>query len=507
MNSQRRSFLKNTMAMAAATSFASVSKARQVGNNEQKNNVVGFPDLEKEVKRTNPDFIVYVPKSADGSTAETNNQHFLVFEGPDGSLMSVWTQATLEGHGDHRMVFSKSTDKGRTWAEPKFLAGVKAGEGKPIPPGTPTPEPMTWERPDYDMLQKKYNMKSMANWGYPMVSKSGRIYVVYNQFQGITDFNPQMTGTMDAVYSDDNGLSWSKPQTIPMKKSIWDHPDPSIPPNWIVWQMPHRDLQDRWYVGLTRWVSTGGPPSYETVCSFMRYENIDEDPEPKDIRISWFASDHTAVKVPNPPNPLKSVSQEPSIVRLPDLRLFCTMRTSTGYIWYTISEDDGETWTSTKPLLYHDHGRPVLSPLFCTPIYKLSDGRYILIHHPAFRTPELREKYDIPRTGGRMDQRFRRPAFIALGEYRPNAEQPIWFSESKFFFDSDSVPLGPKGMISTGGYGSFTTFRGENVYWYEDRKFFLLGRKITDELLADLEVPESVDKLEYLSENDFGRQL
>ena len=42
------------------------------------------------------------------------NEHFLVFDGPDGSLMAVWTQSTREGAGDHRIVFSRSEDEGVT---------------------------------------------------------------------------------------------------------------------------------------------------------------------------------------------------------------------------------------------------------------------------------------------------------------------------------------------------------------------------------------------------------
>jgi hypothetical protein len=141
----------------------------------------------------------------------------------------------------------------------------------------------------------------------------------------------------------------------------------------------------------------------------MRYENIDDDPQPKDIQISWFASDQKAVKVPHPDLPTASLAEEPSIARLPDNRLFCTMRTLTNYIWYTMSADDGETWSATKPLLYHDHGMPLISPYFCTPIYRLHDGRYILIHHPAYKTPELLKTYKVVNAMG------------ATGHARPSA--------------------------------------------------------------------------------------
>lgn len=56
-------------------------------------------------------------------------------------------------------------------------------------------------------------------------------------------------------------------------------------------------------------------------------------------------------------DPLNTVAQEPSIVCLPDKRLFCVMRTMTGYIWYSVSSDSGETWGNLRPLLRKDHGQ------------------------------------------------------------------------------------------------------------------------------------------------------
>ena len=59
-------------------------------------------DLELELRRSEPDYVVYRPRSVDGSTFDTGNEHSLVFDGPDGSLMAVWTQSSYEGAGDHR---------------------------------------------------------------------------------------------------------------------------------------------------------------------------------------------------------------------------------------------------------------------------------------------------------------------------------------------------------------------------------------------------------------------
>ena len=44
---------------------------------------------------TRPDFVVFVPQVAADGVTDTGNEHFLVFDGPDKSLMVVWTQSKI----------------------------------------------------------------------------------------------------------------------------------------------------------------------------------------------------------------------------------------------------------------------------------------------------------------------------------------------------------------------------------------------------------------------------
>jgi hypothetical protein len=416
--------------------------------------------LDLEIKRTKPDFVVYKPGSLDGSTFDTGNEHFLVTDAPDGALMAVWTQSSYEGAGDHRIMFSRSLDEGATWEKPIRIVGpTKPGDG------------------------------FMSSWGFPMTTRSGRIYVLWNQYQGIDDVIHQHTGTMDGCFSDDLGKTWSQPVTVPMPRSPYDDPDPKVPSNWIVWQLPIRDLTGRWFTGFSRWVSKAvrTPPhnnswtAWETVVEFMRFENLDEDPAVQDIQISYSGWGDQAMRVPHYANPMLSIAQEPSLVRLPDRRLFCTMRTASGMVWYTVSADDGRTWRNPQPLLRKDRGLPVLEPLCCCPIYELAPGEYILLHHNNDGRFEGCQPED---TG-----KNRRPAFIARGEFRPGAEQPIWFSDSKMLMDNDGQGIGPLKRIECGVYPSFTRRGGNFILWHPDRKFFLLGKRITREFLADLTVP------------------
>ena len=431
-------------------------------------------DIEKELGRSNPDYVVYKPGEALGN-GDSGNQHFLVFDGPDGSMMAIWTQHMHEGSGDHRIVFTRSDDEGETWDPPKRIAGP------------------TEIAPD-----------KQASWGFPMVSKSGRIYVLYNRSLGYGDFDKQLpegwrdinwiitSGKMEGIYSDDAGKTWSEPQEIAMPKSPLSNPDPDIPETWIVWQKPERISGGKYFVGFTRWISpvvrvpkhNGSVHSADSVTEFMRFENIDDDPESQDIKITHTAWGDQALRVPYYNNPTMSCAQEPSIVKLPDNRLFVIMRTMAGCIWYSVSSDEGMTWSNPQPLLYKDHGKPILEPLACTHIFQLSDGRFALFHH---NNNGRVEGLDNPEFANESDEWFsvglnRRPLFMAIGEFKLDADQPIWFDESKPFADNadeEGHVTADPGECSIGMYGSFTNRKGNDVVWFCDRKTYLVGKKIS----------------------------
>ncbi len=427
------------------------------------------PDLKQEVQRTHPDFIVYIPNSQDDSLADTGNEHFLVFDGPDSSLMAVWTQSSVENYdpslpGDQHITFSRSADEGVTWAKPRIIAGPKkAGECL------------------------------IASWGYPLVSKSGRIYVLYSQHVARFDTYFHHTGWLHGIYSDDHGLTWSKPQNVPVARSINDNSDPSMPPNMLCWQKPLRLGKDgRYLAGFTRWTSfavrkpaTDSWISADARVEFMRFENVDDNPEPQDLKIRWFAANEQALAVPFPGHPENSACQEPTIVRLPDNRLFCVMRTSSGSPFWSVSSDGGETWIQPRRLLRRDGGAPLQHPLSPCPMYDVGgntagSGDYVLFIH--------NHDGHYKNFGPTESHGHRRPICLVRGHFQAGAEQPVWFDEPVLFMDHTGVGLGKPG---TGGrtdlalYSSFTVRNGQAVLWYPDRKFFLLGRKIARRIPAN----------------------
>jgi hypothetical protein len=421
--------------------------------------------IAKELRATKPDFVVFVPKVEGDKVADTGNEHFLVFDGPDGSLMAVWTQSSVENFSaalppDQHIAFARSDDEGKTWTEPRIVAGPKRpGDGL------------------------------MASWGYPLVSKKGRLYVLYSQHVGRFDTFFHHTGWLHGIYSDDAGKTWSAPQEIPIARSIHDNPDPTMPPNMLCWQKPLRLGEGGKYLaGFTRWTSHAVIPhkvkdwrAADARVEFMRFENVDDSPEPRDLKISWFASNEKALAVPFPGHAELSACQEPSIVKLPDGRLFVVMRTATGSPYWSQSRDGGETWETPRVLLRKDAGAPLLHPLSPCPIYDVGgeaagSGKYALFLH---NHDGHYKNYGPTDTGF-----HRRPVYLAVGRFQPGGDQPVWFDEPQSFMDHDGVPLGKPGTtgrLDLALYASSTVRQGKAVLWYPDRKFFLLGRAIGEE--------------------------
>ncbi|MBT8044391.1 MAG: glycoside hydrolase [Verrucomicrobiae bacterium] len=427
--------------------------------------------MAKQLHITKPDYVVFVPKLEEEGPSDTGNEHFLVFDGPDGSLMAVWTQSSVENSSpetppDQHIVFSQSADEGKTWSPARILVGPKkAGDGH------------------------------MASWAFPLVSRKGRIYILYNQSIGRHDSFIHTTAWLHGIYSDDNGATWSQPQNVPVARSINDNPDPTMPPNILCWQKPTRlGKEGRYLAGFTRWTSFAvRPPSPKSLgtadsrVEFMRFENVDDNPEPRDLQISWFMSDEKALAVPCKGYPQNSVCQEPSIVKLPDGRLFCVMRTAAGSPFWSVSADLGETWTKPRRLLDKDGGKPLRHPVSPCPIYDVEgneagSGQYVLFihdhdgHFKGFRPKPLVLGF------------VRRPVYLVRGNFQPGADQPVWFEAQELFMDHDNTSLGKpgtNGRFDMSLYSSLTARKGQTVLWYPDRKFFLLGRILKREESED----------------------
>jgi hypothetical protein len=110
---------------------------------------------------------------------------------------------------------------------------------------------------------------------------------------------------------------------------------------------------------------------------------VDDNPEVQGLKLSWFAANEKALAVPFPGHPEVSACQEPGIVKLPDGRLSCVMRTASGSPFWNVSADLGENWTQPRRLLRKDGGQPLPHPLSPCLMYDVGgntagSSRYVL---------------------------------------------------------------------------------------------------------------------------------
>lgn len=393
--------------------------------------------IKSERARTAPDYILYTPTFRE---YESDNVHLhVVYHKQYDGLIAFWTQSSVEGFGNNHLLLAYSKDDGKTWTKPQYILGV---------------------RPDSKPNEKQ------ASWGFPVVSASGRIYLFYFRETDYVDNSRQLTAAFACIVSDDFGKTWSESVDIPMRITPYDN---GMIQNNNVCQTPFRLPDGAVLIGMTKWTSYAVcPPNgkwYEDDAHlyFMRLENIDDDPDPKNLKITFLPDDIHGVGIPLGDG-IRSCAQEPFTVCLPDGRLFCTLRTALGYAAYTVSADGGHTWSIPKPLRYDD-GKELIHPLSPCPIYALPEkGKYLFLYHN--RAEDI---------GGSRNTVYR-----IVGTFDEKSDQPI-------VFENGTQSLWMEVPPETGAlnirfdlalYGSVTNKDGKMILWYPERKFFLLGKDI-----------------------------
>ncbi len=409
-------------------------------------------DAPRDILVNKPDYVVFVPKQSykpelrdPAKTGDTYNDHFQVLNNPsNGHYYAFWTQASKEGDIDQHIVFSKSLDEGYTWTEPVIVAGSPC-RARPM---------------------------AIASWQQPMLSKSGRLYCLWcQQVSG-----RGLTGALFGVYSDDEGETWSAPRDVKLPRTDADDPNPAVPAGWIQWQRPLRQgPQGQYFVATSRHGKAPYDDAPKCKIEFWQYDNIDDNPNVEDIKVTYFAANRDALDVSKmtggpyfKPRPSREVEalEEASVVKLPDGRLFALMRSSIGHPVWSQSRDGGKTWSNPKALLDRDGGKPFLHPRSPCPMYDwkgedAASGMYFALVHNKF---DFKKDYAYQERG---------PLFLIAGRFNPAAkDQPIEFSVPKMF--------APR-TWGNSFYSSYTVQSGRGILWFNDLKFYLLGREIGPE--------------------------
>ena len=415
----------------------------------------------REIDRTQPDCIVYRPSAERAPDAE--NQQIIGLVTPGGHWLLTWTMATHENNPDQHVVVSRSEDRGATWSAPRWIDGAttaqQAGPGRG---------------------------KFQASWPFFIAAPAlGRIYLFYNKNIGRTDARDDTTGILRFRYSEDDGRTWSAPYDhLRIGRGAIDHPDPTMPVNFVTCFQSMLAPDGVPLASLTRWGS--GSPHLLNVNSevwFLRFENLLTERDPAKLVLTTWPEGRTGLQVPHPLRMNQSLAQEAATVTLPDGRLFTVMRTLQGALFWSMSRDDGRSWAShwtdadeTKPLpvfplRYSDDGELVHSPIVCSPIFEYAPGKYCLIYfNNDGYLPGARHPTDY--------QVNRRDAWIVCGRFVAGPGQPVVFGEPRRLATADGVQLGHYGRIEPVCYPSYFRDGDDHWLWYSDRKHFVLGKKL-----------------------------
>ena len=411
----------------------------------------------REIHRTHPDYVIHDPTGGkerpwDDPEFYWLNEHILVHPLSDGSLLATWTAERLEAPCIKRIGVKHSIDGGGSWSPLVWVEGCGVGRDG-----------------------------HAAGWQVPLESPGGRVYLLYALCKQSVGF----TGGLYCRYSDDRGSSWSQRYALEFPPSAIDDPNPEREPvRWICCSGVHRTSSGQLLVPYTHWACNRQVPAGTATfkeryshIEMMRVENLKDSPLPDRLALSWLNRDDP-VTVPHENVAGASFAQEPYLVNLPDGRLFMTVRTNRGEVWYSVSSNQGQTWDEARPMRVRDGGQKLKHPSSPCPIFSLEGRRFLCLFHDN-------DGY-VFGADNRWHVRNRRPTYACIGEFRPGAEQPIWWRRKRLLIDNDAVPWGPPGKerFESAAYVSMTCVEGRRVLWYPDRKGFLLGKRLDDKQLA-----------------------
>ena len=444
-----------------------------------KQGLMNHPEIEyaSEWKRTKPDVKIYMPEGE--NTFDAANQHFLVSPTPKGTWFATWTRSADEGFENQHIACSRSEDRGRTWSRPVVIDGPEGCEDPKHHAAIQTDG--NWYAPKVDK-----DCTGIASWCFPLFApETGRIYVFYNKCEGLTDFRYDMSGKMCMRYSEDDGKTWSERiYDYPIVDKAIDNPDPKVNKNWIVWTQPHVMSDGSVIAPYSLWSSPKSPCAGGSESFFFHFENILTETDPEKFRIATYPEGPHGLRSPACTKPASSLCEEPVIVELSDGRLFCIMRTDHGIIYSSISSDGGKNWTPPIPLMDEPGGDFMLNPIVPCPLYKLKDGRYLLLY---YNNDGSAHGGECP-AGYTYFRQNRYPAYLCVAREAPgDPDRPLRFGKPMVFVDTEGIGIGPGGRTEAATYPSLLEDGADRILFYPDRKHWLLGKTITDEMLAEMD--------------------
>lgn len=291
----------------------------------------------------------------------------------DGSWLCILTTSSgIEHAYMNNIIATRSYDKGRTWTEP---VNVEA-------PGVP-----------------------QSSWAVPLKIPGGRIYVFYNYnkygFEGIEGV---MSGPFMYKYSDDNGKTWSEKRfEVPIRTTQIDKENYTHGKHQFFWSIDKPVVTDNAaYITFTKILRKDPkqPEFFKRSEGFiLRSKNILYESNPE--KIEWITLPEGDSGIWNPE--FGKVQSEHNMVILNNDDLYVVYRTIDGSPAYSISSDDGKTFSKPRYITYAN-GQRLGNPRACPKIFKNADGKYLFWYHNNFRKNSYNGRNPVWISGGTEEE-------------------------------------------------------------------------------------------------------
>ena len=276
------------------------------------------------------------------------DQPYIVITKNGDWLCTLTTGPGSESQPGQHVVATLSSDKGRTWSP---LIDIEPSSG---------PE---------------------ASWIVPFIAPSGRIYVFYD-YNGdhIKEVNGKPLIRLSALlgwyvfkYSDDGGKTWSdRRYRLPMPVAEVDRKNAWGGAVQQFWGIDKPEVAGKDVVfGFTRF---NRMPKRIEEGWLYRSDNLLTEPDPDKIRWKLLPETERGIRS----DAFEPAQQEHNIASLANGDLCCMYRTDTGYLASAYSRDGGRTWSMPESPVYAIGGR-LKNPLGCPPVWRLPDGRFLLL--------------------------------------------------------------------------------------------------------------------------------
>lgn len=271
----------------------------------------------------------------------------------DGSwLCTITTSSGTEAAHMNYIISTKSYDQGETWTTPVSLEK----------PGIP-----------------------QSSWAVPLKVPGGRIYVFYNYnkflFTGREGVN---SGPFAYRYSDDHGKTWSENRyEVPIRKTKIDEANYTNGKYQFFWSIDKPVVtKNAAYITFSKIQrdSTDQPVTFSRSEGFiLKSQNILEEKNPEKIKWTTLPDGDTGINNPQ----FGRVQAEHNMEVMNNGDLYVVYRTIEGFPAYSISSDDGKTFSDPKIMRY-TNGEPMGNPRACPKIYKTKEGKFLLWFHNNF---------------------------------------------------------------------------------------------------------------------------